>query len=136
MPKGKQPGTVSGNDAIVKAAKYLSWGKVAELQNAPGSHAASAQWVRTVLPWFATYYENTYGVPLTDKRLANLVATWRGRYESWPNCERVERFPQKAILPNLLTRAEISEAELRQLLGLAPLPESGSGDELPNTPSN
>lgn len=117
MPKGKQPGSVAGNDPVVKFTKFLSWGKVGRRNNAAGSHREVMQWVDAAMPWFRSYYETTYSVPLTDLRLLNIISTLSPRYTSWPECDRVRNYKYKAELALFLDRNEIPLADICAAIG-------------------
>jgi len=120
MPKGKKSGAVSGTDSIVRFAKFLSWGKIAQLHNAAGSHRLVLRWLDEVMPWFRGYYEAVYKVPLTDTRLLNLVSTLSARYESWPECDRVRGYEHKAELPPFLDISSILVSDICAVIGYTP----------------
>lgn len=121
MSKGKKPGDNRGNDPIVKFVKFMSWGKVSQLHNTTGSHRLVVNWIDSVLPWFRSYYEAVYAVPLTDLRLLNIVSTLSARYSTWPDCERVRNYKYKAELPLFLDRSPILVEDICAVIGYAPV---------------
>ena len=119
VEKATRPKAVSGHDPVAKFVKLLSWGRVSQLGNAKGSHAAAVLWVDTVMPWFRVYYEHVYSVPLTNLRLLNLIATYSARYSAWPDCDRVRAYAFKDVLVTFLDRAAIDLEDIRAAIGLA-----------------
>jgi hypothetical protein len=111
-------GVVSGDDQLVKHVKFLLWGKIAEMQNAPGSHRLAVKWADEVMPWFRAYYEKTYAAPLTDLRFINIVSTEAERYKTWPECDRVRTYAFKTELVQFLDRTSIGEREIRSAIGI------------------